>query len=520
MERYPALAALRASAATSTRPCAVTNSRFIFRGEQYAMHAPIRIPRSMFTHTLRSIAMIALLARVSLSFGQALPEPVLQALREADVPLENVGVYVAEANSGQAVIAHRADRPMNPASVMKLITTYAALELLGPAFTFKTEVFAAPSKGDVVQGNVVLKGHGDPKLTLEDFWLLLRALRARGVREIRGDLVLDNSYFDLPSSDQNGFDNRSYRAYNTSPEATMISFKSVTVRFVPDPVRGTVRVFADPELADVKLQAAVKLRHGACPFDWREGITKDVDGSPDKPVISVSGAFAADCGEKALEFSVLSNSRYVAAVFRLLWRELGGSFAGKVREATAPAGVQPLLSWESPPLSELVRDINKWSNNVMARQVFLTLGAEPLGTSGTPEAGGRAVARWLAQKTFDFPELVLENGSGLSRTERISAGHLGQLLVSAFQSPVMPEMTASLPIIAVDGTMKKRLKNSSVAGRGHIKTGTLEGVKAIAGYVQAISGRRFAVVCMVNHPRAAAAESAMDALLSWVYEKN
>jgi D-alanyl-D-alanine carboxypeptidase/D-alanyl-D-alanine-endopeptidase (penicillin-binding protein 4) len=182
-----------------------------------------------------------------------------------------------------------------------------------------------------------------------------------------------------------------------------------------------------------------------------------------------------------------------------------------------------------------VRDINKFSNNVMARQLFLTLGQKVM-RSGIPGDGGSAtvngknggattaqadevVRAWLEGKTLRMPELVLDNGSGLSRRERLSADSTSRLLQAAWKSPVMPELMASLPLLAVDGTMRKRLRDGSAAGQAHIKTGSLEGVKTMAGYLLDKSGRRQVVVFFVNHPHAAAAQPAQDALLQWVYER-
>ena len=201
-------------------------------------------------------------------------------------------------------------------------------------------------------------------------------------------------------------------------------------------------------------------------------------------------------------------------------RNWAAPLAGAVRDGSTGPDARLLFTWESPPLAELVRDINKFSNNVMARQLFLTVGAESFGTPGTAEKAARAIREWLDRKGLAVPELVLENGSGLSRTERISARHLGELLTSAYRSPVMPELMASLPLVAVDGTMRKRLRDAGIAGQAHIKTGSLDGVKSIAGYVLDEQGRRMVVVCIVNHPGSNAAAGVLqDALLRWVYQR-
>jgi D-alanyl-D-alanine carboxypeptidase/D-alanyl-D-alanine-endopeptidase (penicillin-binding protein 4) len=240
-------------------------------------------------------------------------------------------------------------------------------------------------------------------------------------------------------------------------------------------------------------------------------------GSTDKGFLLITGTYSRDCGERTRSFSVLSHRAYLAAVFRELWRELGGAVTGAVRDGQVPAGARLIMTTRSEALSEIVRDINKYSNNVMARQLFLTIGALGASAPGTLDKSRDVVRRWLAQRNTAIPELVMDNGSGLSRIERITARGMGTLLVAAFRSPVMPEFMASLPLVAADGTMKKRLANADVAGQAHIKTGSLGGVRAIAGYVLDAKGRRTVVVFIVNHANAANAQAAQDALLQWVY---
>ena len=466
----------------------------------------------------RCLSILLLVVAIAAN-SEPLPAPLAKALQQADIPQSAVGIYVREIGSTKPEIAHRADQAMNPASVMKLVTTYAALELLGPAYTWKTDVYASGVSGDTVSGNLYLKGYGDPALTLEDFWLLLRSLKQRDIRVIKGDVVLDQSYFDVPKIDPNGFDNKGYRAYNTNPEAAVISFKAVSVRFIPTADGTSVKVVLDPDLPQIKLQSQVSGKLGSCPNDWREGISKEVQNGPHTAMLTLRGSFPVDCGEKSLQFNLLSNPEFIAGVFRQLWDELGGSWQGTVKDGVVPEGERPLLSWESKPLADIVRDTNKWSNNLMARTILLSLGAERYGAPGTPAKGGQAIKTWLTQKGLEFPELVIENGAGLSRQERISAKNLGDLLVNAASSPFMSELISSLPIAGIDGTMKKRLKNNDITGRAHIKTGTLDGVKTAAGYVLSKSGKHLVVVFLVNHVNAGEADVAQDALLQWAYQK-
>lgn len=448
-----------------------------------------------------------------------LPQPVAEAVRQAGIPQNALGIFVQQIGAARPLLAVGADRPMNPASVMKLITTYAALELLGPAYTWKTEIYGGgPLQGGTLRGDLILKGYGDPRLNLESFWLLLRNLRQAGVREIAGDLVLDASYFDVEKSDPAGFDAQPYRAYNVAPEALLVNYKMVNLQLAPEPEANRVRVVADPVPEALTLNNNLKLASGPC-NDWRTALAADITVAGGQATVSLNGRYSAECGDKVLSLSLYDNAGYIHGLFKQLWAEQGGRFTGAVRNGQLPASARLLVSRESPPLAEIVRDINKFSNNVMARQLFLTLGAYDSGPPATLAKAKLAIASWLASKQLEFPELVLENGSGLSRVERISARHLGQLLLAAFHSAIMPEFMSSLPIAAVDGTMKTRLNGDPVAGRAHVKTGLLDGVKAIAGYVLDRSGRRLVVVCLINHPQAVQAQAVPDALLKWVYDR-
>ncbi|HZN27395.1 MAG TPA: D-alanyl-D-alanine carboxypeptidase/D-alanyl-D-alanine-endopeptidase [Burkholderiales bacterium] len=457
------------------------------------------------------------LALISCAGAAALPGPVAQALASGGIPASSVALYVHDIGAEKPAISHGSELALNPASTMKLVTTYAALEMLGPAFTWNTEVYAAGSlQNDVLAGDLIVKGYGDPKLTLENFWLLLRNVRARGVREIRGDVLLDRSYFSAEDFDPARFDGDPIRPYNTGPDALLVNFKAITVQFVPEPASRSVRLIVEPPLEAVQVVNHVSLVDGACD-DWVAKLKFEPQGSSEAARLVVSGTYARDCGERTRSFSLLGHRAYVAALFAQLWKEIGGTVTGTVRDGQAPAGARTLTSARSPAVSEIVRDINKYSNNVMARQLFLTLGASGSGAPGTMAKARQVIRQWLAQKGLAMPELVMENGSGLSRMERISARSMGEMLLDAFHSPVMPEFIASLPIVAADGTMRKRLPNAQVAGQAHIKGGTLTGVRAIAGYVLDARGRRVVVVFIVNHPNAANAHAAQDALLKWVH---
>jgi PBP4 family serine-type D-alanyl-D-alanine carboxypeptidase len=574
----------------------------------------------------------------------ALPEPVSAALKHAHIPLSSVGIVVQEVHGTEPIISLNADRSMNPASTMKLLTTFASLETLGPAYRWKTEAYLdGKLQNGVLEGDLVFKGYGDPKLTIEQFWMWLRELRQRGLREIRGDVVLDHSFFEAVSQDPSEFDHDPTRAYNVGTNALLLNFNALHLHLIPNG-HETIALL-EPELDGYtvrnRITTSTRLHCGG-----EDAYKAHLDGHN----IVLEGKIPSACGETDDYFSLLPQDEYFFAVFSSLWKELGGTLRGKLRAGTAPADQVAFSRYLSPPLSEVIRDINKFSNNTMARQLFLTLGTAspamnladssqragdmplsggkdkrddfsdpqefggsnllaeqeggdtadsespgpqpgllagqasvdsnieatevasapvsgglitaahnepaintpPAPAGSTPKAGNllsskldaestppvgtppllgdlpaaniahstAAMQQWLKTEQLQFRELVLENGAGLSRKERISPVHLAALLQRAANSPFYAELEASLPILGMDGTVKKRFKDNEIAGYAHLKTGSLEGVKSIAGYVKAHSGKQWIVVFLVNHPNAALAQPAQDALIEWLQKEH
>lgn len=461
--------------------------------------------------------MLAMLAFSELAQAE-LPSGVAEALKKAGIPQAGVAVYVQPVDAAVPTVSHNAEKSLNPASVMKLVTTYAALDLLTPSYRWKTEVYRDGSlENGVLNGNLIIKGYGDPSFKAQEFWRMLMSLLQAGIHEIKGDLIIDKSLFTKNVSNRKTFDNETWRAYNAEPSAFLVNGRNTSFKFVV--AENSVNVSQEFELLEVQIVNKMKLSNGAC-GEWRSRFGYTVKTLDSKSIVTFSGTFSPDCGERYLELSVFDDEKYAFYTFKKLWRELGGKFNGRLSIAELPVGATKILEQGSDPLGYVIRDINKWSNNLMARQLLLTMGAEKNGVPATEAKGAEVIATWLAQKNLRFDELVVENGSGLSRIERISAQHLGHLLASAYHSAVMPELLASLPILSQDGTVKKRLNKSQVSSRAHLKTGSLDGVSAIAGYVLDSQNKRHVLVMLVNDKKAGASKNVQDALIEWTYQAN
>ena len=448
-----------------------------------------------------------------------LPPGVQQSLNLRNVPDTSLSIYVENLDTGERLLTWNEDVPRNPASVVKLLTTLVALDVLGPAYTWKTEVYLVGKlDAGVLDGDLLLKGYGDPWLVTERVWQMLRKVRQSGISRITGDLLIDDSYFDVPYQDPGKFDREPLRAYNVAPNALLMNFKVVRYHFQPDRGSATVRIRVDPPLQNLRVENKLKIVPGRC-RGYQRGITITPNHAVDHMIMS--GEFPSGCISYEMVRTALSHNQFAFGLFKIIWDESGGEFSGSYWNVIKPDHAEPFFVFDSWPLADVITKINKHSNNVMARQLLLTLGAEKFAVPGTEEGGRQVVEDWLKERQFDPAELKLDNGAGLSRESRISAEILGEILRYAWQSPFMPEFLSSLPLSGLDGTLARRFRNDPLTGNAHIKTGRLDDVAAIAGYLQARSGTRYAVVALHNHTdvHRGPGEEVQAALLRWLYEQ-
>jgi D-alanyl-D-alanine carboxypeptidase/D-alanyl-D-alanine-endopeptidase (penicillin-binding protein 4) len=443
-----------------------------------------------------------------------LPAAFTDALEQAGIPISHVAVVVQPLDAAGPVLSHNAEAALNPASVMKLVTSFAALNQLGPDYVWTTDVWADGVITDgVLNGDLVIRGHGDPTLTLERMWLLQRELRARGVRHIRGNLVLDLSHFELPPIDPGAFDGEPLALYNAVPGALVANFNATTLRLKPDGRQ--VLIVPDIALPGVVLTSQLLIEDNTACDGWKDALTPTLP-DPERLELVVTGRYARGCGEQAWSLNLFEPAATFDFIFRGLWAESGGTLSGATVPGMAP-NAEALLKFPSEPLTGALTRLNKYSNNLMTRNLFLTLGAERYGAPATPEKGAQAVRDVLAQRGIPIRKLVLENGAGLSRIERISADALTRILHAAYHSPLFAEFQSALPIVALNGTLKRRFNGSPLSGNAHLKTGTLRDVSALAGYVYTVHGERVSFVMLVNHANARRSEAAQRALLEWVH---
>jgi D-alanyl-D-alanine carboxypeptidase/D-alanyl-D-alanine-endopeptidase (penicillin-binding protein 4) len=496
--------------------------------------------------------MRGLLAAAFLAVGTAhaaLPEPVAQLMQSSGIPQQAAGIIVMRGDN--VLVSHNPALSMQPASTMKLFTTLAALEQLGPAFRGRTELrSSAEVVNGVLQGDLILRGGADADFNEDVLTHMLQALRNQGIRRIKGDIVIDRLLFTpaRPDAGQPPFDEYPWAYYNVIPNAALVNTNLLKVEMRSSADKVTLVMM--PEMDKVSIRSELKLTDAAC-ASWENGWrAPDYARKGDRIEVVLHGTFPKDC-IKSTSINVLDSQDYLARLLLAGWRNLGGSLGGEVREATAPPASQDsaadasaapstsvparptrlLAEHQSRPLPEVLRDTNKHSDNTLARTIFLSLGsleADPalgskplpvdLNGASTPMRAETAIRAWLQQHNIDGNGLVIDNGSGLSRSERATPAQLAGVLQAGLKSLWMPEFLSSLPIAATDGTMRRRLKESPAAQRARLKTGSLKGVIAIAGYVTDASNQPCIVVAILNdeHVANGAGRAVLDALVDWV----
>ena len=469
----------------------------------------------------------------------AVPQNVIRSLERNQIPKDAVSISVIEIepvrqgkNTSKNILDWRAEELMNPASTMKLLTTLAGLDILGPQYRWRTNLYTdGLIRQGTLKGNLYLQGTGDPKLIPEELSKLMKSLQALGVQKIDGNLFFDRSAYAPSVMEHNTIDGESLRSYNVPPDPLLYSFRTLSFQLGKSRTADFIDISYSPALSQLKIDNQMQLVDRPCD-NWKSNIRFNLDpevpSKTDKLVLAqFSGAFPSSCRDVNYNVVALDANTFLTQGFAAAWELAGGTWAKAPtgKDGVVPLAAKLLLQFEGINLANDVQDINKYSNNVMARQLLLTLALEKMGKPATPANGDLVIQSWLKQNSMEFSGLVIENGSGLSRNESISAGQMNQLLLTARNLSVGDIFYNSLPIAGTDGTMRTRLMTQlrkflhlKKKPEARIKTGSLADVRAISGYVISKSGKMYAVSSFINHPNAWRGLEAHDQLLSWLLE--
>lgn len=490
----------------------------------------------------RPVLIAALLAGLGLPAAHAqLPDSVSVLLRSANIPEDAIGAIVLRGNT--VVMSHGAERSMQPASTMKVVTTAVGLEQLGPAFRGRTELrTSADVINGVLKGDLILRGGADTDFNADVLAHMLQTLRNQGIHTIKGDLILDRQLFQPARPDIGAppFDESAEFRYNVIPDALLLNTNMLDIEL--SSTTQQLKLLMLPELDNVTITSDMQLVKGNC-ARWEDGWRPPeyVRGPNGRLQVILHGTFPQNC-KKATSINVLDRNDYADKLFRTTWKRLGGTISGSVREAAAtglpptaePVGTRMLADHVARALPEVLRDINKNSDNTLARTLFLSigslqsdgwLGSRPVAMTMPEDTATRSrqvIQEWMQRHGIDTSGMLIDNGSGLSRTGRIAPLQLAGVLQAMQQSVWAPEFQSSLPIVALDGTMRKRLLGSPAASRARIKTGTLKNVVAIAGYVPDANNQQCVVVAMINSDLVGNGNgrAAVDALIEWVARRS
>ncbi|UPT77859.1 D-alanyl-D-alanine carboxypeptidase/D-alanyl-D-alanine-endopeptidase [Sulfurovum sp. XGS-02] len=444
----------------------------------------------------------------------ALPQVINEEIRRSGIPKKDISIYIKEAGKyGKVVASLNASKSRTPASVIKVLTTYASVLKLGFDYRWPTKFYTTGSvQNGVLQGDLLIQGFGDPTLNAEDLEQILSETRAKGIRQIRGDIVIDRSYFKVGSQDSSGFDENLYSAYNAMPDAMMFNERLVTVCVIPKEKR------VHKKDVDEGYKVVDQLEHVNKPCRGKYSWPKvKIDKREVVPTVFLQGKISKRCGKRNICKVITKPYRsfYYALKDRLM--QEGIAVRGGLKLRKIPREAKELFTHYSEPLEEIISETSKESNNLYARHLLLLLGEKLYGAPATVQKGRDAVKYILDEKgALGKGRLSIDNGSGLSRTAKMNAKQLAQMYDDAYERYGSRWME-TLSIAGVDGTIKSRFRHTVVKKHAWMKTGTLRRVKNIGGYVQNRAGKFYTVVIIINSSKAKYRGAKLqDEIMKWL----
>jgi len=427
----------------------------------------------------------------------ALPHKVQSFINSSTIKPKDISIYIKEVGQDNALVSYNAKKAHTPASVIKVLSTYASLLKLGFDYRFPTKFYTTGIfRNGVVYGDIIVKGYGDPTLDSNDLDKIVKKLYDKGMRKITGHIIIDRSYFRVGTKDSSGFDENRYSPYNAMPDAMMFNERISTICVAPN----KDIVYKKTVDGSYKLINKLKRVNKPCKgrYSWP---SVRIDKSKVAPTVLLQGKISNKCGKRNICKVITKPYKSFYYAFKEKLNKKGIEIKGDMRLRRVPSQAKLLLTHYSDTLEKIVSKTAKKSNNLYARHLLLTLGAKTYGAPATLTKGRRAVESILRNKgALGFGSLEIDNGSGLSRTAKITA----QLLAGMFEHAYIKyaeRWAQTLSIAGIDGTIKKRFRGTVVKKRAWMKTGTLNRVKNIGGYVKSKSGKLYAVVILVQSNR-------------------
>jgi serine-type D-Ala-D-Ala carboxypeptidase/endopeptidase (penicillin-binding protein 4) len=443
-----------------------------------------------------------------------LPADITQALRRYNIPAQSVSIVIRDAVTAETVLELNPQVSRRPASTLKVLTTFAALDTLGPNYHWHTRAYrTGPIAQGHLQGDLIIQGGGDPFMSAERWWSFARALHNEGILYVDGDVVIDRSVYAIQKARPDAFDGQGSRSYNVLPDALLVNFQALELHLLPE--ASDVRVVPDPEPTTLTLDNGLQVTPGPCRASMHPiSIKEDTERSQH---LILRGAIGSHCDATTLKRTALDAPDYAYGTLMEHLQRWGGGITGHLKLGTTPNTAVLIQDFDSLSLGEVLPIVNKYSSNVMARMLLLTQGLVRNGSPATEASSEQALREWLLAHNLSSPELVIDNGSGLSRLARISADSLARVLQVAHQSRYYPEFAASLPLAGQEGTLKHRFTDLTDQARIRLKTGHLDDVASVAGWVTNAANRPLTVVVLVNHPNAhqSDGDAVIDTVVRW-----
>lgn len=477
--------------------------------------SPLRqLPVALFTALLLAACSSSTPQQVK---QQQLLNRLSEQLQQAQLPPDALAFVAYPLDTPTEQLSYQSTKAMQPASTMKLVTSITALEQLGPAYRGKTQLRAYEQPQKMMQQPLVLKGYGDMDFTMQELWSLLQQAYDQGIRHVPA-IQIDRSWFNpsRPELTALPFDETPREYYNLLPDALFLQRNMLGIRLqsTTDTVTGQLY----PTIRGLELVTTeVRLVESGCADWYPDPEQLAFKRQPHSVQLVLQGYFPKNC-QKRDYLQLINRVDFSRLLVQQLWQQISGQQQVPMLEQATSEATVLLAEHQSRALAEVLRDINKSSDNAITRQLYLALGATQTDTGRelTTEVSEQQVRGFLSSIQLDHSSLILENGSGLSRTERISPELMAALLQHAYQAHYQPELISSMPLAGMDGTLKRRFTQAQTQGKARLKTGTLRNATALAGFVTDQSGRTWVVASFINDPKASRGRNVLDSLIEWI----